>query len=166
MLKLKVLKLNNNAMNLKQAYDSPAGMDIAITHIIEVGSKYVTCGTNIALEIPHGYHAEFRPRSSLSNTGWILSHSIGTIDSDYRGEIMARIVPTSLYLDSCMQMIGLHLKPTISMAYDYAVELLKTSLPSYLFQIVVVKNEDVEIEYVDELQPTKRGTGAFGSSNK
>ena len=46
-----------------------------------------------AIEIPRGYEGVIRPRSSLSKIG--LDCTIGTIDSDYRGEVMACIINNS-----------------------------------------------------------------------
>ena len=46
-----------------------------------------------ALALPKGYEAVIRPRSGMSKIG--LDSTIGTIDSDYRGEVMACIVNNS-----------------------------------------------------------------------
>lgn len=46
-----------------------------------------------ALALPKGYEAVIRPRSGMSKIG--LDCTIGTIDSDYRGEVMACIVNNS-----------------------------------------------------------------------
>src|SRR5713101_1437105 len=49
--------------------------------------------TGIAAEIPAGYEAQIRPRSGLAlRHGVTLLNSPGTIDSDYRGEIMVLFV--------------------------------------------------------------------------
>ncbi len=50
-------------------------------------------GTGLALQVPEGYEGQVRPRS-----GWALRHGVtvlnspGTIDSDYRGEVMVLLV--------------------------------------------------------------------------
>ncbi len=49
--------------------------------------------TGIALAIPRGFEGQVRPRS-----GWALRHGItvlnspGTVDSDYRGEVMVLLI--------------------------------------------------------------------------
>jgi dUTP pyrophosphatase len=49
--------------------------------------------TGLAVEIPFGYEAQIRPRSGLAfRHGVTLLNTPGTIDSDYRGEIMVLIV--------------------------------------------------------------------------
>ena len=45
--------------------------------------------TGIAIAVPIGYEAQIRPRSGLaSKNGITVLNSPGTIDSDYRGEIL------------------------------------------------------------------------------
>ena len=45
--------------------------------------------TGFALELPHGYEAQIRPRSGLAlKHGVTLLNSPGTVDADYRGELM------------------------------------------------------------------------------
>jgi len=46
------------------------------------------------MEIPKGYYAEIRPRSGLSAKG--INVAIGTIDSDYRGEVGAIVTNMSV----------------------------------------------------------------------
>ena len=49
--------------------------------------------TGIAVEIPPGFEAQVRPRSGLAwRHGITLLNSPGTIDSDYRGEILVLMI--------------------------------------------------------------------------
>src|SRR5437867_2541541 len=49
--------------------------------------------TGLAVEIPAGFEAQIRPRSGLAlRHGVTLLNSPGTIDSDYRGEIMVLLI--------------------------------------------------------------------------
>jgi len=49
---------------------------------------WVTVGTGLAFGIPSGYEIQVRPRSGRSaKSGYILKNTIGTIDSDYTGEV-------------------------------------------------------------------------------
>ncbi|MDX1957517.1 MAG: dUTP diphosphatase [Leptospiraceae bacterium] len=52
--------------------------------------------TGIKIAIPNGYDGEIRPRSGLSTKErLIIPNSPGTIDSDYRGEILVAILNLS-----------------------------------------------------------------------
>ena len=49
--------------------------------------------TGIALELPQGYEAQIRPRSGLAlKDGVTVLNAPGTIDSDYRGEILVLLI--------------------------------------------------------------------------
>lgn len=50
-------------------------------------------GTGLHIALPKGYEAQVRPRSGLAfKHGITLLNSPGTIDADYRGEIMAMLI--------------------------------------------------------------------------
>lgn len=96
----------------------------------------VPCG--FAMAIPKGYEAQVRPRSGLaSRHGVSLINSPGTIDSDYRGEVM---VP----------LINLGKAP-------FVVE-----RGARIAQMLVLPVPPVSFVEVDELDETARGTGGFG----
>ena len=64
-----------------------AGWDLyAIEETIVPFRKSVKVRTGIHVAIPNGFEGQVRARSSLGKKGLILPHSIGTIDSDYRGQ--------------------------------------------------------------------------------
>ena len=46
-----------------------------------------------AIELPEGWEAVIRPRSSLTFVG--IDNGIGTIDEDYRGEVSAEVINNS-----------------------------------------------------------------------
>ena len=49
--------------------------------------------TGLAIALPHGFEAQVRPRSGLSlKRGIGLVNSPGTIDSDYRGELLIPVI--------------------------------------------------------------------------
>jgi dUTP pyrophosphatase len=49
--------------------------------------------TGLALQLPHGYEAQVRPRSGLAfKHGVTVLNAPGTIDADYRGEIKVLLV--------------------------------------------------------------------------
>lgn len=94
--------------------------------------------TGIFIELPQGYEAQIRARSGLAvKHGISLVNGIGTIDSDYRGEIR-------------VSMINLGNEPFIIKNGDRVA------------QMVIAKYETVEWDQVDELDDTERGEGGFG----
>ncbi|WP_029032819.1 dUTP diphosphatase [Salinarimonas rosea] len=75
-----------------------AGLDLvaAISHntYIDLGIRErVLVPTGFALELPDGYEAQVRPRSGLAaRHGVTVLNAPGTIDADYRGEVMVLLV--------------------------------------------------------------------------
>ena len=96
--------------------------------------------TGIALELPAGFEAQLRPRSGLAlKHGVTLLNSPGTIDADYRGEVMVLLV-------------------------NLSQEPFTIRRGDRIAQLVVARVEHVEIKLVEELKATERGQGGFGST--
>lgn len=140
---LKIKKVKDTAEIPKYQTDGSSGMDLcaAINNIIIIPPlQRVFIPTGIAIELPLGYEAQVRPRSGLSSKhGITLVNCVGTIDSDYRGEI---IVPLINLSDSAYS-----IQPGERIA-----------------QMVISRYERVGIKEVNELSPSGRGTGSFGST--
>lgn len=141
---VKVIKADGVAL---PKYETPgsAGMDVRanIKEPITLGSlDRVLIPLGIRLEIPEGYEVQVRPRSGLAlKHGLGMANSIGTIDSDYRGEIGAIIVNLSKepYTIQPQERIG---------------------------QIVLSKVSQIEWEVAEKLSESERGSGGFGSTGK
>jgi len=122
-----------------------AGMDIcaAITDDTVLNPGQITLlATGFAIELPPGYEAQIRPRSGLAVTHGIgLINSPGTIDADYRGEVMIAV-------------INLGQKP-----YTF-------QRGERIAQMVIHKVYQLRVEEVDSLNETERGTGGFGHTGK
>ncbi len=97
--------------------------------------------TGWAAAIAEGYEGQIRPRSGLAlKKGLTLINSPGTIDSDYRGEIM-------------LAMVNLGQEPvTIERGQRVA-------------QLVIAQVSRPLILEVEELSETSRGEGGFGSTS-
>lgn len=97
--------------------------------------------TGMFVEIPEGYVGLLFARGSLGyKGGCTLTNSVGVIDSDYRGEVMARITNISQ-------------KPHTIKAGERCVQLVIVPVP--------------DTEYIeDELNVTERGTNGFGSTGR
>lgn len=90
-----------------------------------------------ALELPEGYEAVVRPRSGLSLQK--IDVCIGTVDSNYRGEVKACIVNNS------------------EGSFD-----VKNG--DRICQLAIRKTEYIVFEQVKNLSETNRGSNGFGSS--
>ena len=76
-----------------------AGMDIAayINQPVTIKPfERATIFTGFAIQLPHGYEAQIRPRSGLAiKHGVTVINAPGTIDSDYRGEVAVILINLS-----------------------------------------------------------------------
>ncbi len=97
-------------------------------------------GTGIAIEFPPGYDVQIRPRSGLSSKG--VGVTLGTVDSDYRGEVMV-----TMYM----------LTPSGSFEIKQG---------DRIAQLVILKLADVEVTKAAELSATERGAGGHGSTGR
>ncbi|MEE4258701.1 MAG: dUTP diphosphatase [Bacteroidales bacterium] len=94
--------------------------------------------TGLFMEIPVGYEAQVRPRSGLAfKHGIGVLNSPGTIDADYRGEIKIILVNLS----------------------DQPFEIQDGER---IAQMVISAHVQAQLEEVEILSETKRGTGGFG----
>ena len=89
-LKVKIKKLNEDAVTPTYCQDGDAGMDLVATSKSFDTDGNVVYGTGLAFEIPKGYVGLIFPRSSNAKQQLLLSNSVGVIDSGYRGEVMLK----------------------------------------------------------------------------
>jgi dUTP pyrophosphatase len=98
--------------------------------------------TGLAIALPAGMEAQIRPRSGLAlRHGISIINTPCTIDSDYRGEV--RIPLINLDRDAQRVAHG-----------ERIAQLLVTPVSRIVWQLA------------DELPPTGRGTGGFGSTGR
>lgn len=90
-----------------------------------------------ALELPEGYEAVIRPRSGMMSKG--IDEAIGTIDSDYRGEVRACII-------------------------NNTTQRIKIYNGDRICQMKIQESQQFNFKVVDELSETERGDGGFGST--
>ena len=84
-----VERLNESAVIPTRGTTLSVGYDItAIGLYKRLSARTALYHTGIRVCPPEGYYVEIIPRSSLSKTGYMLSNSVGTIDPDYRGELL------------------------------------------------------------------------------
>jgi dUTP pyrophosphatase len=86
-----------NAMDLplpEYQTEMAAGMDLRSAIGMEIGPGYRELfPTGLAVELPQGYEGQIRPRSGLAaKHGITVLNSPGTIDADFRGEIVVILI--------------------------------------------------------------------------
>jgi len=118
-----------------------AGMDLAANiseNVTIFPGKTALIGTGIYIELPPGYEAQVRARSGLAvKYGIGLVNGIGTIDSDYRGEIKVILI-------------------------NWGEEPFIVRNGDRVAQMVVCKYERAEFIKSDRLSETERESGGFG----
>ena len=120
-----------------------AGMDVRAAEdcTLQIGETKLVA-TGFSLAIPEGFEVQLRPRSGLAlKHGITLLNSPATIDSDYRGEI--KVILTNL-----------------------GREVFQVNRGDRIAQMVVARVERVELQIVEELNETVRGSGGFGHTGK
>jgi len=96
--------------------------------------------TRLAIAIPEGYEMQIRPRSGLAfKKGLTVVNTPGTIDSDYRGEIMVAII-------------------------NLSQEIIELKNNDRIAQGVISPIVKAQFKEVDNLEETVRGSGGFGST--
>lgn len=147
-MNLNIKKLHPNAKLPTYGTDGAAAFDLYAAEVIgsdEYGTVVfkgndVVVGTGLSFEIPQGHAMLIFSRSGMGFThGVRLCNSVGVIDSDYRGEVMIKLVGD----DEC--------GPRISAGDRVA-------------QAVVLPVTRCTFTEVDQLTTTERGTGGFGST--
>jgi dUTP pyrophosphatase len=135
-LVVKFKKLYADAVAPSYAKDGDAGLDLTATHMTW-DDTYIEYGTGIAVEIPRGYVGFVFPRSSVSKKeNFYLKNAVGVIDSGYRGEIKLRFNKSDTYYEPG-EKVG---------------------------QLIIMPYPTIELEEVNELASSDRGSGGFGST--
>lgn len=150
---IQIKLLNDKAKLPTKSNEFAAGYDVVATSITHT-ERYIEYGLGFSTEIPQGYVGRIYPRSSISNYDLTMCNSVGTIDSDYRGEWKVRFklaAPNFIFLD--------------------AEHIDESDMPDKLYQvgdkiaqISFEKLTDVEFIEAESLVETERGDGGFGST--
>ena len=142
-MKVKICKLNDNAIIPVYSSQSAAGADLynASGDFDIAPGQTVMVGTGIAMEIPEGYVGLVYARSGLAcKQGLAPANKVGVIDSDYRGEIKVAI-------------------------HNHSDEQRKICLGERIAQIVITPYLRCDFEE-GQLSSSERGSGGFGSTGK
>jgi dUTP pyrophosphatase len=141
---LNVKRLRPNARLPERATEGSSGLDLfacidGADHLV-LGRRPVRVGTGIAIEFPWGFDVQVRPRSGLALKG--VGVTLGTIDSDYRGEVLV-----TMYL--------------FGEEEEYRI-----NNGDRIAQLVVTRLGNLPVREVDQLTDTARGRGGHGSTGQ
>ncbi len=139
---LKIKLLRPGAKLPERATPGSSGLDLyaCLDAPVELGPDVTLVPTGIAIEAPHGYDLQIRPRSGLGRRGVDLV--LGTLDSDYRGEVF------------------------VSMRTFGSIGSFLIEHGDRIAQLVVSRVEYVMLEQVEELSNSVRGAGGHGSTGR
>ena len=143
MTEILIKRLSNSIPLPKYETEGSSGMDLTanVNKVIEIQpGKSEIIPTGLALSIPKNYEIQIRPRSGLAAKNQIsILNTPGTIDEDYRGEIKVILI-------------------------NLGKKKFKIEKGLRIAQMVLCPVIKAELEEVDELDETKRGSGGFGST--
>ena len=120
-----------------------AGADLcaAVEHEVVIApGERAAVATGLILEIPAGYEGQVRPRSGLAiRRGLTVVNAPGTIDSDYRGELMVLLV-------------------------NHGAEPVVIGRGDRIGQLIIAPVSRARFTEADALSASDRGAGGFGST--
>ena len=136
------IKIVPTAFSPSKGRATDEGYDLHLISVDKQISAITTrYDTGLIIVPPDNWHVEVLPRSSLSNSGYMLANSVGLIDESYRGSIkvvLTKIDPSAKDLE----------------------------LPFKAVQIVLRKSYHFLCDEASSIKDqTDRGSGGFGSTN-
>lgn len=136
-MKVKIKKIENGELPIYKREGDVCMDCFARSPVLIQSFNRCLVPLGFALELPIGYEAVVRPRSGMSKES--VDVCVGTIDANYRGEVMACVV-------------------------NNTEEVLHISQGQRICQLAVREAPAIEWDVVDELSETERGDNGFGSS--
>ena len=129
---------------------------------IEIKGHRMICHTGLHVALPEGYEMEIRPRSGLTKTKLIIANSPGTVDADYRGEIL--VIFESIDGTNLFPYYNNYINNGVisELHFPYGVG-------DRCAQLLIRRYEEIawhEVDALEELGKTKRGHGGHGSTGK
>ena len=141
-MKIKIKKINENAVIPKYSKPGDAGLDLTAVSIVSNTTSQVIYDTGLAIEIPEEHVGLIFPRSSICNYDLDLSNSVGVVDSGYRGTIRFVFNKTN------------------------GIDSLKYKVGDRIGQLLILPYPEIELVEVNELNDSERGHKGFGSTGK
>ncbi len=144
-LEIPIVRLDPDLAMPAYARPGDAGADLVAREdvLLPAGGGRALVPTGAAIAIPVGYAGFVQPRSGLAlNHGVTCLNTPGLIDSGYRGELRVLLINTDP-------------------RHDFLVR-----RGERIAQLVIQRVEYVNFRVVDELPPSERGEGGFGSTGR
>jgi len=133
--------LDEGAFPPTRAHPTDAGLDLRAKERVKIWPQLsATIDTGVHVELPHGYYGKIESKSGLNVKHNIVSCG-GTIDEPYRGSIVVKL-------------------------YNLGDKAYVFEQGDKVAQLVIQPYIAPEIEVVDELTETDRGSNGFGSSGR
>lgn len=140
MIQIKVINKGHQQLPA-YATSQSAGMDLRANleaPIVLKPMERKLMSTGLFIALPEGFEAQVRPRSGLAlKHGITVLNTPGTIDADYRGEVMVLLV-------------------------NFSQEEFVIRDGERIAQMVIARHEQGHFVEVEELDETERGTGGYG----
>ena len=134
------IKLSNGGYMPQRAHAADAGLDLFSPETVIIPPKgAVTIDTLVHIELPMNTVGFLKSKSGLNVKYGIQSE--GVIDVGYVGSIRAKL-------------------------YNHSGEEYKVNKGDKITQLVILPILTPDLELVDELDETERGTGGFGSTGR
>ena len=147
-----IIELIEGGQMPSKAHPEDAGFDCYARerYFDEFGNICYSLG--FRMEFPDGYEAQLRPRSSISKFPLVCANSVGTIDSNFRGELIMKFKPTNFF-DREGRVVNF--------------ENLVNYLPKEgdrVAQLIFSKLEPIQLKKGKVNTNTNRGEGGYGST--
>ena len=143
-MKIGIINKSNNPHPSYKTIGS-SGLDIRanLNELITIKpGQRLAVSTGIYLELPENTEAQIRPRSGLAlRRGITVLNTPGTIDSDYRGELLVILI-------------------------NFSENIFEIQNGDRIAQLVIAKTETIKWKEITTPTETRRGTGGFGSTGK
>jgi dUTP pyrophosphatase len=142
---VKIKKLHKDAIIPSYQTKGSVGFDLHAlidnNGVVELKpQQQAIIGTGLAFGIPEGYEIQVRSRSGFAFKHSVtVTHGIGTVDSDYRGEVKVVL-------------------------FNHGTKTIEIKHGDRIAQAVLNEVPQAEFEETDELEETERGSNGFGST--
>lgn len=169
-MKLKIKRLSKESVLPSYAHQGDAGLDLTATSRVFDEFGNVSYGTGLAISVPEGHVGLLFPRSSNCKKDLLLSNAVGVLDSSYTGEVFFKYKPSAVFYDKSEAPEGKLGSDTL-FAETVALPIMENWMTTQIYeigdrigQLIVIPYPTMEIEEVEELSTTERGTDGWGST--
>lgn len=157
---IKFKRIHKDAVIPQYQTQGAACVDLVATEVEYIEENKVLVKFGFAGQIPEGYKVFIAPRSSFTHKSWFMANSPGQIDSDYRGEWMAKFeaIPVAINPEGGMY------KGVVCPTLVYEPFPYKPG--DRVVQASVEVNIHMAFKEVEDLDDSIRGKGGFGHTGK